>query len=615
MDSDPTNLGLGRTPGSLRRHAAWVLLCVALVAGAAYGVSKQQAKRYTATASLVFTSNRAAQQNAGLTVTHSSSQRARQAANLERVQRGDLAAKTARRLGEGLTKAKVSAALSVSERGESNIVNVSAGATSPVLAAAIANTYARLLGAAQKHRDHIYDAAALRRVNKKLAALSRKARAAAAGRALRSRATSLELLVRSPNGSSQVTHAASVPTSPASPRIVRNTVLGAVLGLLLGLSLALMLGHLGRRIREPEALASLYRLPLLGIVPRSRALSRASRPHAQAGLEPLPQREEEVFQLIRARLRYFNIDRELRTLLVVSSAPGDGKTTIARHLARAVARMGSAVLLLEADLRHPALAGQLNLQPGPGLSDVLIGELSLWSATQLVDVDSGPVDGSAGRSMDVLAAGAPLPPNPATLIESQALEGVLEEARSTYDLVVIDTPPLAATADAYPLLGKVDGVVLVAMVGRRGRRAAKRLQQALEGARAPWLGVIANGAKAHRRGSHHADQPYVRGFAHGPFGTCADDDGEAGADRSFAAMSPNGGSAPIPDDQSDGLYRAVSLGAARREKLAQRLAGDGHRRRVRASAQATPVTQPNRSADAAPGGITSEDDPGARQRT
>jgi Mrp family chromosome partitioning ATPase len=79
--------------------------------------------------------------------------------------------------------------------------------------------------------------------------------------------------------------------------------------------------------------------------------------------------------LIRAHLRYFNVDRELRTLLVGSAAPGDGKTTVARHLAAAAARMGSRVLLLEADLRRPTIAQQLDLPSGPGIADVLIGSV------------------------------------------------------------------------------------------------------------------------------------------------------------------------------------------------------------------------------------------------
>ena len=97
--------------------------------------------------------------------------------------------------------------------------------------------------------------------------------------------------------------------------------------------------------------------------------------------------EAEAFHLIRAHLRYFNVDRELRTLLVASAAPGDGKTTVARHLAAAAARMGSRVLLLEADLRRPTIALQLDVASGPGVADVLIGAVSLSEATQMVGLD------------------------------------------------------------------------------------------------------------------------------------------------------------------------------------------------------------------------------------
>jgi capsular exopolysaccharide synthesis family protein len=161
-----------------------------------------------------------------------------------------------------------------------------------------------------------------------------------------------------------------------------------------------------------------------------------------------------AFQLIRAHLRYFNVDRELRTLLVASAAPGDGKTTVARHLAGAAARVGSRVLLLEADLRRPTIAAQLDISSGPGVLDVLIGAVSLSEATQSVDLDLPRVDGSGGRSLDVLVAGSSLPPNPGELIESHAMESLLEQAKAKYDLVVVDTPPLTAVSDAFPFVGE-----------------------------------------------------------------------------------------------------------------------------------------------------------------
>ncbi len=159
---------------------------------------------------------------------------------------------------------------------------------------------------------------------------------------------------------------------------------------------------------------------------RFRALSCSAKGKKNAGAA-LPASEAKAFHLIRAHLRYFNVDRELRTLMVASAAPGDGKTTVARHLAGAAARMGSRVLLLEADLRRPTIALQLDIQSGPGIADVLIGAVSLNEATQMVGLDLPRADGTGGRSFDVLVAGSSLPPNPGELIESHAMESLLQQ--------------------------------------------------------------------------------------------------------------------------------------------------------------------------------------------
>jgi polysaccharide biosynthesis transport protein len=499
-DSQP-NQTLEQVLGVLRRRAPWILLCFVLVAGAAYGFSKHQVEKYTATASLVFNNQQLSQQVAGLQPTSSSNQLAQQNTNLKLVQLGDMAAKTASQLGQGLTKEKVSKSLGVSAQGESNIVDVAATATSPVLAADIANTYTSQFVSEQQNSNHKYYASALALVNKQLAALTPKERAGTAGLALQDRAQSLGTLAELRNGNVQIAQAASVPTSPSSPKTSRNTALGAVLGLLLGLGVAFLLERFDRRIREPKDLEAVYGLPLLGVVPESSALSRSTRRKGGARAA-LPPGEAEAFHLIRAHLRYFNVDRELRTLLVGSAAPGDGKTTVARHLAAAAARMGSRVLLLEADLRRPTIAQQLEIPSGPGLADVLIGSVSLGEATQSIDLESPAGQGVSGRALDALVAGSAHPPNPGELIESHAMESLLTQAKSMYDLIVIDTPPLTAVSDAFPLLRKVDGVVIVGRVGRNRRDVAERLHETLTGAGAPLLGVIANGFKAGGRGSY-----------------------------------------------------------------------------------------------------------------
>jgi capsular exopolysaccharide synthesis family protein len=501
MQQDSDGLNLERGLGVLRRRAPWIVLCVVLVAAAAFGFSKHQTKKYTATASLVFNNSQLGQQAAGLqAVPSGGSQQSQQSTNLKLVGLGDMAERTATRLGQGLTKEKVREDLSVSAQGESNIVDVAVTTTSPTLAADIANTYTHQFVKEQQGNNHAYYASALALVHKQLAALSSKQRLSTAGVALQDRAQSLGVLAELRNGNVEVAQAATAPTGPSSPTTSKNTVLGGVLGLLLGLGIAFMLERLDRRIREPKDLEAIYGLPLLGVVPESSALSRSVRRGAD-GQAVLPPGEAEAFHLIRAHLRYFNVDRDLRILMVVSAAPGDGKTTVARHLAAAAARMSSRVLLIEVDLRRPTIAEQLDIPTGPGLSDVLIGAVSLGEATQSIEVEAQS-ESSQGRMLDVLVAGAVLPPNPAELIESHAMEDLLLQARSGYDLIVIDTPPLTAVSDAFPLLRKVDGVIIVGRVGRNRRDIAERLHETLTGVGAPLLGVVANGVKASGPGSY-----------------------------------------------------------------------------------------------------------------
>jgi capsular exopolysaccharide synthesis family protein len=477
------------------------------VTGVAFAASKHETKKYTATAALVFSESQASQQAAGLQpVGTNISQQAVQSTNVKLVQLGDMAEVTAKTLGKGLTQADVLDSLSVSAQGESSIVNVSATSTSPTLAAEIANTYTNQFVSEQQNKNHAYYSSALALVEKQLAALSPQERVGSEGVALQSRAQSLGVLAELRSGKVQVAQAATVPTSPSSPDIKRSTILGLLLGLVLGLAVAFLIERFDRRIREPKDLEAIYGLPLLGVVPESRALARTGR-RREVGREALPASEGEAFHMIRAHLRYFNVDRELKTLLVTSAAPGDGKTTVAAHLAAAAARMGSSVLLLEADLRRPTVAKKLGILAGPGVSDVLIDSVALWDATQSVDVD--PVsDRGQGRTFDVLVAGAVPPPNPNELIESHAMEALLEQAKAMYNLIVIDTSPLAAVSDAFPLLRKVDGVIIVGRIGRNRRDVAERLHATLAGVGAPLLGVIANGLRTGGLGSYSYSYDY-----------------------------------------------------------------------------------------------------------
>ncbi len=496
MQQEPEALNLERALVVLRRRGLLIVLCMIVVAGAAFGFSKRETKKYTATASLAFGTNPLSQQIAGLpgSSVSSSDLLAQEASDVELVRSGNVATKTASVLGHGLTEEKVAGSVSVAAQGESGTVTVTATTASPVLSAAIVNTYARQFAKEQQHSQIHYYRSALAIVHKQLAALSPRERAGPDGVQLQDRAQTLSLLSDLKEANVKVTGEAAVPAVPSSPKTSRNTAFGLVLGLLIGLSLAFVLERLDRRIKGPEDLEAIYRLPLLGAIPESPALSHYASDKKQERAA-LPPAEAEAFSLIRAHLRFFNIDRDLRTVLIASPAPRDGKSTIAHHLAEAAARSGSRVLLLEVDLRYPTLARQLALQSGPGLADVLIGAVPMDRATQPIELESPPGEGANGQTLDVLAAGTVLPPNPGELLESRAMGAVLEQVRSAYDLVVIDTPPLNIVSDAFPLLTKVDGVVIVGWVERSRRDAAERLHRVLASSGAPLLGVVAMGAQ------------------------------------------------------------------------------------------------------------------------
>jgi Mrp family chromosome partitioning ATPase len=167
----------------------------------------------------------------------------------------------------------------------------------------------------------------------------------------------------------------------------------------------------------------------------------------------------------------------------------------------------------------------------------MIGSVSLAAATQRIELVAPTTEKPDGHSFDVLVAGASPPPNPGELIESKAMEGLLEQAKAMYDLVVIDTPPLTAVSDAFPLLKKVDGVVIVGRVGRNRRDVAERLHETLTGAGAPLLGVIANGFKSGRRGGYG----YGYGYDYAPAKPESPSDTPSSPNGAAAAEAP-----PVP---------------------------------------------------------------------
>jgi capsular exopolysaccharide synthesis family protein len=496
MDTEQSGLSLEQVGGILRRRGYWILLCCILAAGAAYGLSKREPKKYTASAAVAFNTNSLGQEIAGLpsaNFSNSSSLAAQENSNIDLLKgSGETAIKTARTVGNGVTAQEVASSISVTGQGESSVVGVSATTGSPDLAAAIANAYVRQFVREQQSTNRAFFNSALAVVNRQLAKLRPAERFGADGLDLQNRAHTLSLLAQLGYNDAEVAQEALPPASASSPKVTRDTVLGLILGLLLGLAVALTLERFDRRIVNASDLEQIYGVPLLGSVPKSTSIARANGGKA-AGTE-IGAREAGAFDLIRARLRFFNVDRNLRTIVVASPTTGDGKTTIARHLAQAAAASGSRTLLIEADMRQPALARRLGIAADPGLADLLAGGIALEAAIQPVAIAASRRSSGLPHAYDVMPAGSVSQTDAAALLESGAMSALLDEASSSYDIVVLDTPALNAVPDAFPLLSMADGVIIVGYVSKTRRDATQELKKVLAGSGAPLLGVIANGA-------------------------------------------------------------------------------------------------------------------------
>jgi receptor protein-tyrosine kinase len=285
-------------------------------------------------------------------------------------------------------------------------------------------------------------------------------------------------------------------------------------------------------------------------------------------------------------------------VLITSSSPGDGKSTVAMHLASAAAGAGSSVLLIEADLRHPTLAGRLKLPGNRGLSQLLAGEFrDIDEVIQTVRVD-GRNTGDGGRSLDVLVSG-PIPPNPTDLIESERMRDIIQLAKRDYDLVIVDTPPTSVVSDAIPLVKEVSGVIVVCRLGKTTRESAHHLRDQLQNLEANLLGVVVNsvGRQAgygHLYGYGYGEQPQrkrKKGDAAEPAAAPAARNG---------APRPNGGAPDAERIRVTANGHAADRDEARREPSAVNVADPpavqpARPRPAEPQPRARPEQQPQRS--------------------
>lgn len=279
---------------------------------------------------------------------------------------------------------------------------------------------------------------------------------------------------------------ATVPSTPTGPHPARSALLAAFVALLLCAGGLYVYDYLDDSPRTPEEIEAMAGAPILGAVERfdtrrlGSELVTVEEPRSPAS---------EAYRLIRTNIQFTNVDKPPRTLLITSPSSKEGKSTTAGNLAQVLAQGGQMVTLVDGDLRRPSLHRIFGLAgPREGLTSLLANS----------HLNGHGVRQPEQPNLSVVAAG-PVPPNPADLLGSRRMQSVLAHLREHAHVVLLDSPPVLAVADAAILSASVDGVVMVVDSKKTKRRDIQKAREAIEGVGGTILGVVIN--RLNRRGS------------------------------------------------------------------------------------------------------------------
>jgi succinoglycan biosynthesis transport protein ExoP len=309
--------------------------------------------------------------------------------------------------------------------------------------------------------------------------------------------TSNVSLVKTPLGATKV-----------RPKPVQSGILGFALGIVLGIALAFLWEALDTRVRTTEEIERALGLPLLARIPspprwlqRKRDLVMLSEPHSI---------HAEPYRVLRTNLDFFNLEHGARTIMVTSAVAEEGKSTTVANLAVALSRAGQRVVLVDLDLRRPSLSNFFGFGEQVGLTDVALGRARL--APVEVQRDGGDDGAEATQgSLEVLTTG-PLPHDTGEFVGGLALTRVIAELRERADVVLIDSPPLFAVADAIALAAKVDGIIVLTRLGVVRRRMLDELRRVLGSIPAAKLGFVVTEANLEANSKYGYGYGYRYGY-------------------------------------------------------------------------------------------------------
>jgi succinoglycan biosynthesis transport protein ExoP len=517
--------------GLLRRRFLFVLIPLVLVPVLAYAWSARQTNEYLATAQVLLKPNNP---NEGL---NTAGGQQNDLSDADRYVAGQIAVVESRELAAqvakstGLDAVALRGGVSASQRGASNVIEISYKSPDPASAATLANAIAagyienrrldqvaglqRASAELQKTLDDLEAQVKLLSSQSSAPGLSAADKAVLATQldasttrfqTLFDRQQELTVDIALKQGAAELVQSAAAPTVPVSPRPMRTAVLGGFLGLLLGVGAALAAEQLDDRLRSRSDIEEFLGVGVIGEIPADRG-SKGNATQIAASANPNGALAEAARQL-RTTVQFMAIERPIRRLLITSAVPAEGKTVVTANLAVAFAQAGQRVIVVSADLRKPRIDEMFGVsEPTRGLSD-LIGLATIAANrlsvvvqpdapvdTALAELINAELDGGMLRfavpNLALLSAGS-LPHNPAEILGSPVARLVLDVLESRCDLMIFDSPPVLAVADARILANEVDSAIIVAAANQTSRHRLERACQATQASRARLLGIVVN---------------------------------------------------------------------------------------------------------------------------
>jgi capsular exopolysaccharide synthesis family protein len=287
----------------------------------------------------------------------------------------------------------------------------------------------------------------------------------------------------------QVISEIKVPSQPTSPALPKDLIPGALAGIVIGIGAAFLFEALDNTFHSSEELQNTINLPILGVIPKSKNLGKGAitkddpiQSKGQYGIF----RMTEAFRFLYTNLSFLSPDQPIRSVVVTSSTPLEGKSTIAENLARTAAAMGRRVLLVDADLRNPEVHLRLDVSNVWGLSHLFSTDMNVDDVIQ---------KSSQAENLYVLTAGQ-IPPDPTALVASQKMKSLVQIFQNSFDLVIFDTPPTLEIVDAKVLGAYTDGMLMVVGLSQTKRSAVKSAVDEIRLSPAKLLGIVGNGVKS-----------------------------------------------------------------------------------------------------------------------